>query len=89
MLAALKSMLSWDCTFRVGKTCKSCRNDSVFSSATKVTVFFNSNTLDAKRLKGAGAQENLAAVANAASMCFFGFFSRKSSIIQKVLVRLI
>ena len=33
------------------------------------------------------AQENLAAVANAASLCFFGFFSRKSSITQKVLVR--
>ena len=37
----------------------------------------------------AEAQENLAAVANAASLCFFGFFSRKSSITQKVLVRLI
>ena len=35
------------------------------------------------------SQENLAAVANAASLCFFGFFSRKSSITQKVLVRLI
>ena len=34
-------------------------------------------------------QENLAAVANAASLCFFGFFSRKSSITQKVSVRLI
>ena len=34
-------------------------------------------------------QENLAAVADAASLCFFGFFSRKSSITQKVLVRLI
>ena len=34
-------------------------------------------------------QDNLAAVANAASLCFFGLFSRKSSIIQKVLVRLI
>ena len=27
-----------------------------------------------------GPQENLAAVADAASLCFFGFFSRKSSI---------
>ena len=37
----------------------------------------------------AETQENLAAVADAASLCFFGFFSRKSSITQKVLVRLI
>ena len=40
-------------------------------------------------IEGDWSQENLAAVANAASLCFFGFFSRKSSITQKVLVRLI
>ena len=46
-------------------------------------------TLPCSKVFLGSTQENLAAVANTASLCVLGFFSRKSSITQKVFFRLI